>query len=207
MLFQPIEKSTEQINSDAEVFLNNYHPSLSIPIPIEEIIEFQLTINIIPIPGLKAASKLVNLDIDAFISSNFKSITVDKYIQESVSTRYRFSLAHEIGHMILHGYLYSQLKFHDLTEWINTLNEVQGEKRLIVENQANEFAGLVLVPRKILKKEFEESIKEVEGRSSLSFKKTNYVTDYAISGILTRKFGVSEHVIRIRLKRDGLIKK
>lgn len=208
MLFQVIPKTTEQINSEAEAFLSTYHPSLSIPVPIEEIIGLQLKIDIIPIPGLKNTTELLNLDIDAFISSDFKSITVDKYTQESLENRYRFTLAHEISHKILHEYLYSQLKFDNTSEWTNIINDIPVYERSIVEKQADEFTGLVLVPRKILKEEFEKSIKEVERLSKISFAKNpNFVIDYAISGVLTKRFVVSEPVARIRLERDGLIDK
>jgi len=53
MEFQPIFKKTDQINSDAKSFLSTYNPSGTIPVPIEEVIEFQLQIDIIPVPGLK----------------------------------------------------------------------------------------------------------------------------------------------------------
>ncbi len=117
MEFQPILKRTDQINSGAESFLNIYNSSGTIPVPIEEIIEFQLQIDIIPVPGLKDSFEKVGLDIDAFISSDFRSITVDKYIQEKISNRYRFTLAHEIGHMQLHRYLYTQFRFNDIGDW------------------------------------------------------------------------------------------
>ena len=48
MKFQPIFKTTDQINAEAESFLKKYHPSKSIPIPVEEIIDLQLQIDIIP---------------------------------------------------------------------------------------------------------------------------------------------------------------
>jgi Zn-dependent peptidase ImmA (M78 family) len=204
--FEPILKNTEQINSDAESFLDSYHPSLSLPIPIEEIIDLQLEIDIIPVPGLKNVFEKAELDIDAFISSDFQSITVDRYIQEIVNNRYRFTLAHEIGHMILHGYVYSQLRFNKINEWIGTINNMPLGKRSIIEEQANEFAGLILMPRKVLAEEFKKSIKEIEKLSGISFKKkAEYVVDYAISHILTKRFAVSEQVVRIRLKRDSLI--
>ena len=46
MELQPIQKTTEQINAEAESFLIAYHPSKSIPIPIEEIIDLKLQKNV-----------------------------------------------------------------------------------------------------------------------------------------------------------------
>lgn len=145
MKFKTIFRSPEQINSVAESFLDIYSPPKTTPIQIEEIIELQLQLDIIPIPGLKDSFEKVGLDIDAFISSDFKSITVDEYIQEHVGNRYRFTLAHEIGHMLLHGYLYSQFKFNTITEWTEAIKEMPLDERSRVEWQADEFAGRLLV--------------------------------------------------------------
>ena len=70
--FETIPLLLEKINERAESFLESYHSSDEIPIPIEEIIEFKLKMDIIPIPGLKEALRRDNLDIDGFISTDFK---------------------------------------------------------------------------------------------------------------------------------------
>jgi len=36
----------QQIKQKAQNFLNTYHPSLELPVPIEEIIEFEIGLNI-----------------------------------------------------------------------------------------------------------------------------------------------------------------
>jgi hypothetical protein len=56
----------------AEEFLTAHHPSGELPIPIEEIIEFDCAIDIVPVPGL-----LSDLDIDAFMTADLKEIRVD----------------------------------------------------------------------------------------------------------------------------------
>jgi len=207
MEFQPIYKTTDQINSDAESFLKQYYSFLSIPIPIEEIIDLKLQIDIIPIPGLKEAFERVDLDIDAFISSDFKSISVDRYVQSRRSNRYRFSLAHEIGHTLLHGYLYNQFEFDRIDEWIGIINSIPLYERGMVEWQANEFAGLILVPRKVLKDEFCKVIKINEKKFKVSFEdKKDLAIDFAICS-LAQMFCVSEEVMRIRFERDGLIER
>lgn len=206
MEFQPISKKTDEINSNVEDFLRIHNPSGTIPVPIEEIIEFQLKIDIIPVPGLKDSFEKVELDIDAFISSDFRNITVDEYVQEKFSNRYRFTLAHEIGHMQLHRYLSTQFRFNNIGEWIATINQIPIGEREIVEWQANEFAGLILVPRAALKDEFKKALKEVEEITKISFDKDpNLVMDLTIIS-LASKFGVSKGVVRIRLERDGLKK-
>ena len=64
-----------QIRSSAEQFLNRFHNSRTCPIPIEEIIEFTMAIDIIPMPGLQST-----FDVEAFISADKKEIRVDEYV-------------------------------------------------------------------------------------------------------------------------------
>ena len=42
----------QQIGQRAEEFLLRYHPSRLLPVPIEEIVEFKLGVDIVPIPNL-----------------------------------------------------------------------------------------------------------------------------------------------------------
>jgi len=37
------------------------------------------------------------------MSSNLKELTVDEYIYNNRLNRYRFTIAHEIGHIIMHA--------------------------------------------------------------------------------------------------------
>ncbi|MFH1259067.1 MAG: ImmA/IrrE family metallo-endopeptidase [Elusimicrobiota bacterium] len=93
----PFIKYDPEIKTYVSKFLHEHNPSLKIPVPIEEIAEFDLGIDIIPIPGLMDV-----LNIDGFISSNLKELEVDEYIYSNRPTRYRFTLAHEIGHIVMH---------------------------------------------------------------------------------------------------------
>src|ERR1700732_4867056 len=90
-------RTFKDISRVAEDFLATHHPTGELPIPIEEIIEFEFEMDIVPIPGLMS-----DLDIDAFITAGLREIRVDQYIQEKVITRYRASLAHELSHRLIH---------------------------------------------------------------------------------------------------------
>ena len=61
--FSPYFLSYEDINSHAESFLATHHPKLRLPVPIEEIAEFNLRIDIFPFPNLRRT-----FDIEGFIS-------------------------------------------------------------------------------------------------------------------------------------------
>jgi len=70
--------SYEEIRNRADNFLRQYHPSREIPVPIEEIIEFQMNIDIFPIQGLHTI-----LDIDGFTISDLSTIYVDDFVYKS----------------------------------------------------------------------------------------------------------------------------
>lgn len=202
------------INAHAERFLKKYHPSHSIPVPIEHIAEFKLGMDIIPVPGLKDVLGKEGFDIDGFISSDFSSISVDAYVYEKYETRYRFTLAHEISHKLLHINIYEQCEFSNVNEWISTVRAIPQETIDRAEWQARELAGLILVPKAILADEFN---READAIFSVYSKDHPQIVQYAdeinylgfIMDVtihsLAKKFIVSDDTIRIRLERDGLI--
>ncbi len=110
----------------------------SVPVDIEKIIDLKLEIDIIPLPDLG----------DVFISSDWKSIYVDrnKYL-DGIQNRLRFSLAHEIGHFILHKEIYNSFKITSLEKFYQFVIEISGEQYGFLETQANIFANFLLVPR------------------------------------------------------------
>jgi hypothetical protein len=67
--FSPEALSYEDLRREAEEFLSEYHPSLSIPTPIEEIVEFDLGIDVIPVLGLRDEIK-----VEAFLASDLSAI-------------------------------------------------------------------------------------------------------------------------------------
>jgi hypothetical protein len=86
----------EIITQKAEEFLSRYHPSVTIPIPIEEIAEFKLEVDIVPIPNLRR-----DFETDGFTSTDLKQIYVDEHLFSEFPARYRFTLAHEVAHIVL----------------------------------------------------------------------------------------------------------
>ena len=68
-----------------------------IPVDIEMIVESDLAIRPIPVHGL-----MDGFSIDGFTCKDFTSIYVDQDIFWKSEQRYRFTLAHEVGHCILH---------------------------------------------------------------------------------------------------------
>jgi len=187
-------KNHNYIAKAADRFLTKYHPKKSYPIPVEEIAEFKLRLDIIPIPGLHKT-----FDVDGFLSSDCKSISVDEGVYQSRPGRYRFTLAHEIGHLVLHKDMYNRYKFDNITEWKEFIEKFPEKEYSWFEWQAYEFAGLVLVPPVHLNKRVSYHTKEIE---SLGIKNKDVINDRVIE-FLSEDFVVSRDVIQRRLVREA----
>lgn len=94
---RPSFLSYDDLRRRAGDFLRTHHPAGEIPVPIEEIVEFHLGMDIIPVSGLHDA-----FEADGDIAGDLKSITVDVFVFRRRPTRYRFTLAHEVAHAVLH---------------------------------------------------------------------------------------------------------
>ena len=66
--------SIKDIKSEANAFLSRYHPDRRMPVPIEEIVEMQLGLDIVPMPNLRN-----DFGIDGYLSQDRTTIWVDEY--------------------------------------------------------------------------------------------------------------------------------
>ena len=128
--------SYKDIRSRADLFLARHHPGREIPVPIEEIVEFQMGINIVPLPGLHR-----DFEIDGFASSDMKDIFVDEFVSSSRPGRYRFTLAHEVGHLVLHKNIYGAETFKTFKQWKEFHNSIPDQEHRWIEYQAYAFGG------------------------------------------------------------------
>ena len=77
---------TQTIEARAAALLAQYHPSGNVPIPIDEIVEFGLRINVVPVPSLHQ-----DLRVDGFITSDLTEIYVDDFVFQDRLNRFRFT--------------------------------------------------------------------------------------------------------------------
>lgn len=136
----PKPKNWEKV----EDFRKAYPRAQNIPVEIEGIASSDLKIDIIPEPGIKSL-----YDVDAYITRDFSSIVVDRdhYMDERYYPRVRFSMAHEIGHFILHKDFFESNNAGNSTEnWLEFMRKIPEREYAFLENHANEFAGVLLVP-------------------------------------------------------------
>jgi len=186
--------SYKDLRGQANAFLGKFNPTGAIPVPIEEIAEFSLGLNIVPIPGLQD-----QLEVDGFIASDFRSITVDQFVMEHREKRYRFTLAHELGHFWLHQEIFKNLTFRTIGDWKSFQQNVNAEDYGWLEYQAYAFGGLSLVPREPLASH--RATCEQTIRSEGMDPKTEAAQWY-ICEMLTKIFNVPSSVIEKRLAKD-----
>lgn len=187
----------EALKQRANNFLGTHHPKGTIPVPIEEIIEFKFRMDIIPIPGLHQG-----FEIDGFITSDLSSIYVDQFVYESRPGRYRFTLAHELGHAVLHRRVYQKVRFSTIKEWKRFVDEIDVQDHGWLEWQAYTFAGLILVPPDSLRRKLAEAMHRANA-AGFSIRKAEDVAKLYITSWLAKQFDVSSQVIDKRLAKDN----
>ncbi len=103
MTFKTSYLTYRHVGEYVEDFLKKYHSSLQLPVPIEWIIESDLGLHIVPFPNLY---RIFNQS--GFLSADRMKIFIDEYQYDNFVEKYRFTLAHEIGHFIMHKSLYEE---------------------------------------------------------------------------------------------------
>ena len=173
------------------------------PVPIDEIIEFTHGIDIVPFPNLQR-----DFDIEGFISGDLSSIYVDDFVFQTRLFRYRFTLAHEIGHLVLHKDLIQTIRPTSVAEWRDFILQVDQEAYEWVEWQAYTFGGMVLVPRASLKEDFirrTETLKKKIARAKLAELPRDSYKEYIIEPMarnLIENYQVSKDVLIKRISKE-----
>jgi Zn-dependent peptidase ImmA (M78 family) len=182
-----------EIEELAERFLKEHHPERTLPVPIDDIVELSLQIQIVPHKDLARLEQ-----IDAFLSSDFTELHIDQDHYIGRTNRSRFTLAHEVGHFVMHKEQVA--KVNSANEWKRIILQA-GEGRDLYESQANDFAGCLLMPRDLMQAEFdkckEQAAKEFQARKMAL---PDDLTIYSwLAGRIAPIFDVSDKAAEIRL--------
>lgn len=191
---------------------------------LEEFPRSQYPIEGPPIPVDDLAEKLLGLTIDfSDLRDRFQANDVlgalfakdsSIYIDERLDPdeypdqegRYRFTVAHEIGHWCQHrpylGDLSVQIEmFSD--ESLPSVVCRESENRTIVEYQANYFAAALLMPKPLVYSTW----RETRGTTRpLHFDQEGDAAFGQVAGEMARSFKVSRQAMKIRLDELGLFK-
>ena len=183
----PYKSYNLNINEKIDKLLNKYGKDL--PIDVELIAEKE-GFTIIPEIGIKEA-----IATDAFLANQRKEITYDP---NSCTVRIRFSIAHELGHFYLHKQLIEDVHFNSVKDWKRYLCELPHAFWALVEKEANEFAGRLLVPRKALLQVIPKFKREIKDISDVLPEDISSIQEFLVPP-LAKIFDVSGDVMRIRL--------
>lgn len=189
----------QEIKKYADRFLENYNPKGAIPVPIDQIVEFDLGMNIIPIPNIKNL-----LDTDGGTSYENSTIYVDENIFINYENRYRFTLAHEVGHLVLHEHVFRESKTESTEDIKKFIRSIPEDIHSEMEFQAYDFAGLTLVPTPHLKLAILELTSILKGRGIV--KHSTRTLEYG-SKLVGKKFKVSSEAIQKRIRREPSLRR
>jgi Zn-dependent peptidase ImmA (M78 family) len=192
--------SYQQVLAQTAEILEAHWSQRGIPVDIDHIVEIGFGIRITPLHGYRT-----RFGVEAAISQELDEIQVDNHCLTRQPRRYRFALAHELGHRALHGSIMRDLRITGEETWMMAIRAISSEDYGRMERQANLFAGLLLVPpRSLLESWRQAEARALEsgidnlgglGPESLS----------QVAGSIANDFDVSSRVIQIRLETDELV--
>lgn len=173
------------------------------PLDVFTFFEVDLRLDPIPFDNLTAKYR-----VEAAITADFTGIYLDaeQYAlmergPEWKLNRLRFTVAHELAHYFLHREVPQAAHFSSLPDFARW-TENYGGRKYTIEQEANEFAGRLLVPEARLQALFDEFAVEAE-RLLPNFTQSGSLRDKFAERVAPR-FGVNSQVIAIRLDRDDI---
>lgn len=185
------------------------------PVPIDEIVEEHLKLAI-EIRDLRA--EFPEGDVLGAIWFNDKRIAIDQGLVPedfpAMRGRYRFTLAHELGHWRLHRHLYlrrageQSLLANIPARPDHVLRSQATDPK---EVQANRFAACLLMPREMVKREWHQLrgnmdpiyLADLQANQSLNL--SDELLFEQAARPLAEKFEVSPFAMRIRLEEMKLL--
>jgi hypothetical protein len=195
----PFLKRTD-IWQQADRLRDRLLPQDKLPVPVLDLAEFDLGLELVPKANLRRAG-----DIEALLLGDLKTIVVDRdaFMDPRAENRLRFSVAHEIGHLILHGELYRNLRHANLDAWRQFIQDIPEREYGWLESHACEFAGRFLVPSGPLRESFGEAVQIAMSAGFTEWDATGETALGFIANHICRRFGVSAEVIARRLRIEG----
>ena len=122
--------------------------------------------------------------------------------------RRNFTIAHEIGHLILHIPLIEnkmeELSDYDIEAQLSSCDEIIR----LMETQANKFASYLLLPEKLFIREVDMLFKKhniTKGKLYLDNQPCNINNFNMISSHISRKFNISKAVVKYRMLENSLL--
>ena len=190
-----------EVGRIANNFLKEHHPSLDIPIPVEDILDLKMGFHIFPFPRL-----FKDFGLNGFLSSDMSTIYVDEVQYDQYNEKYRYTLAHELGHYVLHKSVYENLPYKSPEEFVHWRLHVPPEEIGWFETHGNWFAGHLLVPTSCL----EEVCRDIVLKYQDTFSEFDSIPDDIwsyISNEVATYFDVNPPVVEAQIRKESIIQK
>ena len=195
----------DSVWAEAEAFRTQhpYADGQKLPVDVFSLVELDLRLDIIPFDDLS-----LKYGRDAALMPDFSGIYVDaeSYVVWEKGplwkqNRLRFTVAHELGHFVLHQEESAKIQFHRFADFTGQFR-IQDGYRNSMEQEADEFAGRLLVPINRLT-EFYDKFAERAGAIIPHWHNSEGMRQKFAEKI-SSQFGVNIDPILIRLDREGL---
>jgi Zn-dependent peptidase ImmA (M78 family) len=177
----------------ADEFLQLYNASSVFPVDIEVIIERDLEISILPFSELKRM-----YGIEAYLTLSKRNIYVDPFLMDldQNEKRYRFTLAEEVAHGILHKDLFTGIKTPE--DYLALYDKMNPSDYRKMDKDAKYLGAAILMPRSAFQDKAAEYYEElVDGQNAATIQ-------YQMIDKLAEFFHVSEFSTGIRFQELGL---
>ena len=180
----------------------NIQPHCAPPVDVLSIVEIELGLDPVPYPDL-----FDTFHVDACLMVDMTGIYIDQkafYDWEAgdrwEEKRLRFSLAHELGHFVLHESEIRANSFgsiEDFRRWAGNRANHQ-----TAEYQADEFAGRLLAPIDVLTDIYDRECARLDGLSP-GWRRIEDARR-RLARVIAPRLGVNAQVVETRFDREGI---
>ena len=157
---QHIEKKSNKLIED---YFKHNNKSITAPIPTIDILEY-LGYDI----DFRSDGLYKNKDILGGVIPKEKKVELNESLTKNEG-RLNFTIAHEIGHIILHVNNEDNDFFFRSDNNCEDENKINDKKRKLIENEADQFAAYLLMPSSIIKESFFKYHKKPVNVAKFSF--------------------------------------
>jgi Zn-dependent peptidase ImmA (M78 family) len=123
-------------------------------------------------------------------------------VYERYPRRARFSIAHEVSHVLLHREAFRSIQVSSIDDWMQVVANIDPIDYRLLETQANNLAGLLLVPDSRLATETRGIARALVERGHMQ--PGQVIPARFLAETLGDVFDVSRGTIIYRVKADGV---
>ena len=210
----------KRIEQDAELLLAEYARdqgvAVSLPVPIEEVLEVQLKLTF-EMDDLRAAFASPDVLGAIWFKNGLVKVdaSLDPHTSPQMLGRFRFTLAHEVGHWRLHRHLYREdpSQAHLFGGHGHPAFVCRSSDKPSVEWQADNFASYALMPKKLVMAAWQEwrgnldpvVLNTLPSAGSVGARDPRDARFETFCKPMAKRFEVSAEAMRIRLEKLGLL--